>query len=86
MRRGNPQRRQVVYGTNRNQFLTPRCVVCGKVVALRVDPEDVERWHSGVFVQDAFAYLSAAERELLISATCEGCYRLLCPSGPRAYS
>jgi hypothetical protein len=84
-----------VQGTNRNQLLTPRCVVCGKVVALRVDPEDSERWRSGMFAQDAFAdesgvpYLSAAEREMLISATCGDCYERMCPnpiSHPTAYN
>ena len=94
MRRGNPQRKQVVYGTNRNQFLTPRCGHCGTVVALRVDPEDVERWRSGMFVQDAFAdqggvpYLSAAEREMLISASCGDCFERMCPNPnthPTAY-
>lgn len=83
-----------MYGHQRNQFLTPRCVVCGKVVALRVDPEDVERWRSGMFVQDAFAdesgtpYLDAASRELLISATCGACYGRMCPNpntNPTAY-
>lgn len=78
-------------GKNRNQLLTPRCGHCGKVVALRVDPEDVERWHSGVLIQNAFAdeagtpYLSAASRELLISGTCGDCYANLCPSNPLAY-
>ncbi len=94
MRPRERQKRQVVYGTNRNQFLTPRCVVCGTVVALRVDPEDVERWRSGMFVQDAFAdesgtpYLDAASRELLISASCGDCYAKLCPNPnthPTAY-
>ena len=83
-----------MYGHQRNQFLTPRCGQCGTIVALRVDPEDVERWRSGVFVQDAFAdesgvpYLSAAEREMLISATCGGCYGRMCPNpntNPTAY-
>jgi len=78
-----------MYGTNRNQMLTPRCVVCGKVVALRVDPEDVERWHNGTLVQDAFPYLDAAERELLISGTCGECWSALCPDPsvhPTAYN
>jgi len=80
-----------VQGNQRTQLLTPRCVVCGKVVALRVDPEDVERWRSGVFVQDAFAdqsgtpYLDAASRELLISGTCGDCYALLCSPDPLRY-
>lgn len=81
-----------MYGTNRNQLLTPRCAVCGLIVALRVDPEDVERWRSGgVLIQHAFAdeagtaYLSAASRELLLSGTCGTCYAKMCPSNPLAY-
>lgn len=81
-----------MHGNNRNQLLTPRCVVCGTVVALRVDPEDVERHRSGVLIQNAFAdesgtpYLDAEQRELLISGTCGDCYALLCSSNPLAYS
>jgi len=81
-----------MHGNHRNQMLTPRCVVCGKVVALRVDPEDSERWRSGgALIQDAFVdstgvpYLDAAERELLISGTCGDCWKLLCPSDPARY-
>lgn len=70
---------------NRNQLLTVRCVVCGKHVALRVDPEDVERHRNGVLAQDAFPYLPPALRELLISGTCPDCYAKLCPSNPLDY-
>lgn len=78
-------------GTNLTQLLTPRCTVCGKVVAVRVDPEDSERWRGGVLIQDAFVdesgvpYLDAPTRELFISGTCGDCYALLCPANPQAY-
>lgn len=75
-----------MHGTNRTQLLTPRCALCGKVVAVRVDPEDIERWRGGTFVQDAFPYLTADERELLISGTCGDCWSLLCPASPLDYS
>ena len=61
-------------------------MVCGKIVILRVDPEDVERRRSGVLIQNAFAdesgtpYLNAQSREILISGTCGDCYALLCSS------
>jgi len=80
-----------MYGNQRTQLLTPRCGHCGKVVAVRVDPEDSERWRSGVLVQNAFAdengtpYLDAAQRELLISATCGSCWEKLCDPNPAAY-
>ena len=74
------------------QLITLRCPCCLKWVALRVDPEDVERHRKdGVYVQDAFVeragkpYLSASERELFLTV-CSGCWDLLCPSSPLAYS
>lgn len=75
-----------MYGKNRCELVLLRCVVCARHVALRIDPEDLERHRSGVLVQDAFAeengvpYLSAAERELFITATCGDCYASLCSS------
>jgi hypothetical protein len=53
------------------ELITLRCVNCGRWVALRVDPGDLDRHlRHGVFVQDAFIdrdgtpYLSPSEREL----------------------
>ena len=65
--------------------------MCRKWIALRADLADVERHRGGILVQDAFVdrhakpYLSAAERELFISAVCGDCWPLLCPSDPLAY-
>ena len=74
-----------------------RCCVCGKMVALRVDPEDVERARQGELVQHAFVrrdgtpYLTADERELFIpveegGGTCLRCWKLLCPSSKLAHN
>ena len=67
------------------QLITLRCGVCKRWVALRVDPEDLERHiDGGLFVQHAFvrrdgtAYLSSSERELFLSRCCGGCWDLLC--------
>ena len=53
------------------------CRVCGAKNTLEVDADSYDQWQGGVFVQDAFPDLSAAERELLISGTCDPCFRLL---------
>ena len=72
-----------MYGTNL-QLIVLRCCVCRKWIALRVDPDDLERHAHGMFVQFAFTdrngtpYLSSAERELFISACCGSCWDLLC--------
>lgn len=57
-----------MFGENR-KLITLRCCVCKTWVAIRVDPDDLERHlRHGVFVQDAFIdrdgtpYLSPSER------------------------
>jgi Na+-translocating ferredoxin:NAD+ oxidoreductase RnfC subunit len=82
-----------VFGENRDQLTTIRCRVCEKWTAIRLDPDDFYRHvRDGVFVQHAFAdrdgkpYLTAAERELFITAVCGSCYSLLCPSNKFAYN
>ena len=84
-----------MYGTRRTELVLIRCRVCKRWVAVRVDPDDLERYANGVFVQHAFRdrtgkpYLSAAERELFISACCGSCWDLLCVdpiAHPMAYN
>jgi hypothetical protein len=51
------------------------CVMCQKFITLHVPRVGYENWiHGGVFIQDALPSLSAGERELLISKTCEPCF------------
>ena len=51
-----------------------RCMRCGEEVEMMIHKEDVERWKSGTLIQDAMPYLSADEREILISGTCGPCF------------
>ena len=39
--------------------------------------KDLDAWCEGKFIQDAMPYLSAAERELLISGTCGSCFAIM---------
>jgi hypothetical protein len=51
------------------------CNNCRKEYNIMADRQDMEAWLSGdKYIQDALSYLSAAERELLISATCNTCW------------
>ncbi len=50
------------------------CFACRKVVALEVSPTGLARWKGGEHIQKALPELSAGERELLISGTCEPCF------------
>tara|TARA_B100001778_G_scaffold48949_1_gene36226 strand:- start:885 stop:1031 length:147 start_codon:yes stop_codon:yes gene_type:complete len=41
-----------------------------------LDRADLESWLAGeVYIQDALDYLTPAERELLISQTCDTCWK-----------
>ena len=51
------------------------CTHCDAEHNLMVNPEDVISWQAGSYIQDAMPYLSAAERELLISRTCDSCWK-----------
>jgi hypothetical protein len=52
-----------------------RCKHCGILYTMYIDPQDYADWYSGEgFIQDMMPYLSAGERELLISSTCGSCF------------
>lgn len=81
-----------MYGEHQDKIVCIQCVCCNTWIAVRLDPDDLDRrMYGGIPVQDAFCYpsgrpyLSAAERELLITAVCGACYLLLCPSDVLAY-
>ena len=60
--------------TGRNNTITAVCRKCGTSHSLLVNISDVAAWKSGTYIQDAMPYLSAGERELLISGTCDDCW------------
>lgn len=49
------------------------CPVCGEVTFIEVRCEDWDEWGYGKSAQQAFPYLTATERETLISGLCEEC-------------
>jgi hypothetical protein len=61
----------------KNEYVTldKRCRHCGERTAMRVKFADLKRYSEpDSYVQDCFPYLSAADRELLLSATCGTCW------------
>ena len=54
--------------------LTLRCGVCSGKQSMFVDPVDLMIWESGTPIQTAMPYLTADEREMLISHTCGWCF------------
>lgn len=50
-----------------------RCPFCGYVSAVCADAMDYADWKMGGLAQNCFPYLSASEREILISGLCLEC-------------
>jgi hypothetical protein len=46
---------------------------------------DVAHWEGGALIQDALGYLTADERELLISGTCGACFDNMFPPEPEDF-
>lgn len=51
-----------------------RCPFCGKTNSVQVHGKDYLAWQNGALAQDVFPYLSADEREMLISGVCPKCW------------
>lgn len=56
------------------KVLDTKCILCDKMQFISVSTEDYEKYKAGMFVQDAFPYLTADQREVLISGTCGECF------------
>ena len=51
-----------------------RCPCCGCGNFIEVNEDDYDDWCDGKLAQDAFPYLNADEREMLISGICPTCW------------
>lgn len=54
--------------------IVPRCSECQHDYVIYVNRFDYVRWQAGAKIQDVMSYLSADERELLISGICGKCF------------
>ena len=61
-----------------NQAIDVQCDHCGITYSMLVDKDDIMDWilDKG-YIQELMPYLSASERELLISGTCNNCWKML---------
>lgn len=56
------------------------CNICGKGYHISFNEDDMKNWLNGsIHIQDALPYLTAGERELLISGTCGPCFDIMFP-------
>ena len=59
---------------NKEVTIVTVCPFCGHANEVEVNEEDYWEWQDGALAQDAFPYLSADEREMLISGICPKCW------------
>lgn len=55
--------------------LVVRCGLCGTDCELTVPADEWEAYTNGKFIQDALRSLTDDERELLLSRTCDSCWK-----------
>jgi|TARA_B100001094_G_scaffold260310_1_gene260724 hypothetical protein len=61
---------------NRTFSMNCECKICGTWQTIILNKKDFEDWDNGdKYIQDALHYLTASERELLISQTCNDCWK-----------
>ena len=57
------------------------CKQCNNQYEILLDETDYDAWQNGDgYIQDLLSYLTAAERELLISNTCNVCWKKMYPN------
>ena len=57
--------------------IATKCPFCGKTQNVVVETADYVDFRKRKHAQDAFPYLSASERELLISGLCAECWNFM---------
>ena len=61
-------------------YIVKNCPFCGKPHEVMVYEDDFDAWQNGdLLAQEAFPYLTASEREILISGICPQCWDKMFP-------
>lgn len=55
-------------------YIETTCPICHQTCAIRVYTDDFYTWKHGKSAQEAFSYLLAEDREMLISGICPSCW------------
>ena len=55
--------------------LKRNCPVCRRTQFVVVEQEDYDKYQNGMYVQDAFPYLRAEQREMFITGICSECWK-----------
>jgi len=55
-------------------LIRKKCLSCDVAQVISVDTEGYDAWREGALIQNAFPYLTADEREMLMSGICGKCF------------
>ena len=56
-----------------------QCMYCDYEETITIAEADYIAWHNGELIQDVMCYLTDAQRELMISNTCDDCWNRFFP-------
>ena len=71
----------VAIANDRDTFADVPCFNCSSVYVLHYNRQDMMKWLDGsMLIQDAMPYLTAGERELLLSNICDTCFDNMFPA------
>jgi hypothetical protein len=62
-------------------FVCRPCPMCGKASTLKLPVKRIQAWVDGELIQNAFPYLTADERELMITGIDADCYARIAAYG-----
>jgi hypothetical protein len=61
---------------DRDKVFNVVCKLCGSEHGIWLNKKDFDDWqNNNGYIQDLLDYLTSSERELLISATCDDCWK-----------
>ena len=58
----------------RKTIVAVDCIQCKETQHITVGTADLTNWENGELIQNAMPYLTAGQREILISGVCETCF------------
>lgn len=66
----------MIASNGRNDIFHVICKECGGEYKIFLNEEDYDTWNRGdALIQDVLYYLTNSEREMLISAVCDKCWK-----------
>lgn len=63
-------------GLETEYTITSQCPYCNASKNIQVKLKDYDNWQDGILAQEAFPYLSAEDREMVLTGICPQCWAL----------